>query len=182
MYDVPSSYGDGIYDYDESGGFNGPIWQYDWKLLGKKEVLIPYNCNKMFTGSGPALNKENYFDPEYTRWELHRCWVVEATLHPGDRNTTARRMCYIDEDTWTLLLSDMYGADGNMVKTAVVYNHTIPSLPCTWEYAEAFWDIATGDYNVIGSMRVSPYSNNEYLSPQSPEIFDPQQMAASASF
>lgn len=109
-------------------------------------------------------------------------WVVEATLHPGERNTTARRVCYIDEDTWTILLTDMYDADNNMVKTAAIYNRAVAALPGTLEIAEAFWNTQTGDYCITGNMRVPPYSNEEYLAPQAPSLFDAEQMAASASF
>jgi hypothetical protein len=181
-YDTPNPSANGINNYDDASGFAGSPQKYDWRLIGKQEMLVPYNCNILQQAAATDVVQPGFPSPDFIRWEKHRVWVVEATLHPGERNTSARRRIYVDEDTWTILLADMYGADGNMVKTAAIYNHTIPSLPCTWEFAEAFWDMDTGDYTIIGSMHAPPYSNSEYLSTQSPELFDPQQMAASASF
>jgi hypothetical protein len=181
-YDTSNPTGNGINNYDDASGFAGSPQKYDWKLIGKQEMLVPYNCNKLHVTTAQVLMTPNYPNPDAIRWEKHRVWVVEATLHPGERNTSARRMCYIDEDTWTILLSDMYDADNNMVKTATIYNRSIGSLPGTWEHSEGFWAMETGDYYLIGSYLSPPYSNAEYLKPQSPETFDPQQMAASASF
>lgn len=35
-------------------------------------------------------------------------WVVEGTLKPGMRHIYIRRTIYIDEDSWTGLMSDEY--------------------------------------------------------------------------
>ncbi len=181
-YDTPNPTADGINNFDDASCFAGSPQKYDWKLLGKQEMLVPYNCNAFHFVTAKELVQPNCLNPDYVRWEKHRVWVVDARLHPGERNTTARRMIYVDEDTWTILLIDNYDADGNMMKTGACYNRTAGSLPCTWEVAEATYQIGTTNYTVIGSMVNPPYSNNEYLKPQDPGIFNPQQMAASASF
>jgi hypothetical protein len=181
-YDTPNATSNGINNYDDSSGFAGSPQKYDWKVIGKQEMLVPYNCNGLHAVTAQTLMQPAFPNPDFVRWEKHRVWIVEARLHPGERNTTARRMVYIDEDTWMILLADMYDADDNLVKTAAVYNRSVGSLPCTWEVAEAFWDLRAGAYNMIGSMRCPPYDNAEYLKPQSLEMFDAEQMAASSSF
>ena len=45
QFDTPSSLVDGMYNADETIGFLGSPIEYDWKLLGKKELYIPYNNN-----------------------------------------------------------------------------------------------------------------------------------------
>src|SRR3990172_2013902 len=47
--------------------------------------------------------------PDAVRWELHRVWVVEATVVPGKRHPVARRRIYLDEDSWLALLYDATG-------------------------------------------------------------------------
>jgi hypothetical protein len=116
------------------------------------------------------------------RWEKHRVWVLEATLHPGERNTTVRRMCYLDEDTYIMQLAEMYDADDQMVKVALTPTRVVPHLPGTIENGYMLWETDSGDYTFIGFMKYPPYDTKEYFGPQPATAFDPQQMAASASF
>ena len=43
--------------------------------------------------------KPKHVNPDLERWELHRVWVVEATLKEGKRHIYAKRVFYVDEDT-----------------------------------------------------------------------------------
>ena len=36
--------------FDELNVFSGRLDRFDWKLLGKKEILIPYNSNRSLAG------------------------------------------------------------------------------------------------------------------------------------
>jgi hypothetical protein len=181
-YDTPNPSANGIGNFDDSSCFSGNPQKYDWKVLGKREMLVPYNCNRIRFTPPDVYVQPGFPNPDIVRWEKHRVWVVEATLHPGERNTTARRMCYIDEDTYLMVLTDSYDSDNNMVKTAVAYNRCVPSLPGTIENGYALWETNSGDYTVIGYMAVPGYDTAEYLISASPEVFDAQEMAASASF
>ena len=101
-YDTPGPAAGGAAIIDETSVFFGPLDRFDFKLLGKKEIFIPYNAYK---GTNPescpeskALSTRNHLNPECMRWELHRVWVVEATLKPGARHIYRKRMFYWDED------------------------------------------------------------------------------------
>jgi len=50
-------------------------------------------------------------------------WVVEATLIPGKRNVAAKRKLYLDEDTWQVVLSDTWDAQGKLWKTGELHPH-----------------------------------------------------------
>ena len=165
-YDTPNPSANGIGNFDDSSGFNGSPQKYDWKVLGKKEMLVPYNCNQITATLAKDYVQPGFPNPEVVRWEKHRVWVLEATLHPGERNTTQRRMCYLDEDTYTMQLTEMYDNDGNMVKTAIIPIKCVPHLPGALENGYALWDTNSGDYTVIGFMKVPPYDTNEYFGPQ----------------
>lgn len=43
-YDTPNPETNGINNYDDASGFAGSPQKYDWKLLGKQEMLVPYNA------------------------------------------------------------------------------------------------------------------------------------------
>jgi hypothetical protein len=183
LYDTPTSYTDGIVNYDEYFGFSGPLNRYDCRLKGKKEMLIPYNNNKVFTGNSAALHTANFFDPEYIRWELHRVWVVECTLHPGERNVLARRMLYFDEDTWQCGIADAWDGAGNMLRVHYTLCANFPNLPGTiWQDSIAY-NLQTGQYvSTGGSFADAPYNEPWLFDPIPDAVFEPQSMAASASY
>lgn len=182
-YDTPSSYTDGISNYDEYFGFNGSLRKYDWKYLGKKEMYIPYNNNALYLLPAVPVHKKHFLDPDVVRWELHRVWVVEATLHPGERNVLARRRFYVDEDTWMIAVTDSWDADGNLYKVNTVYNFLRPDLPGTVFGNAVVNNMQTDDYCSVGGawdQKANPaYSFHDTL-PAS--TFDPEHMAAAAEY
>lgn len=100
---VPPNAG-GTFLFDEGGGFKGKMNKFDFKLLGRKEMYIPYNSNTEALSAGPEVNLANHIDPAVMRWELHRVWVVEATLKPGERHVQQRKMMHYDEDSWKIAI------------------------------------------------------------------------------
>ena len=99
--------------YDDNGIYNGSPELYNWKLIGKQECYISYN-NWRTTNvedQGALLTKD-FFEPEAVRWELHRCWVVEADLKEGSKHIYGKRRYYLDEDTWIASMGDLYDTKG----------------------------------------------------------------------
>jgi len=183
LYDTPTSYTDGIINYDEYFGFSGPLDKYDFKLLGKKEMLIPYNNNKVYTGQSAALHTANFFDPEYIRWELHRVWVVELTLHPGKRNVLARRMLYVDEDTWQCGVADAWDGGGNILRVHYTLNTNFPNLPGTIFADSIAYNLQTGQYvSTGGSFADAPFNEPWTFTAVPPSTFEPESMAAASSY
>ena len=181
-FDTPNPATNGIANLDESSCFYGNPSQYDWRYIGKQEMLVPYNCNDMHAHTAEELMLAHFLNPDIVRWEKHRVWVVEATLHPGQRNVNAKRRFYIDEDSWYALLGEAYDQDGNMVKTYALYNEAVPTLPGTTQQAEAIFSMITGDYTLGGSVTYPPFKSDTFIAPQPPSFFEPQVMAANAAF
>ena len=99
-YDTPNPGTAGASTYDDTYVFNGAMDRYDFKLVGKQEMLVPYNSFKLVFAKDPmAVTTPNHLNPDYVRWELHRVWVVEATLKEGKRHIYAKRVFYVDEDS-----------------------------------------------------------------------------------
>ncbi len=115
-YDSPGTGTDGLRTMDDYDGFNGAPDRFDWKLVGKKEMIIPYNNYRLADKNlkYSEIIKENHIDQDLVRYELHRVWVVQATVKSGVRHLYAKRDFYIDEDTWTIAHKDQYDGRGEL--------------------------------------------------------------------
>jgi hypothetical protein len=181
-YDAPNPYSNAVSNEDESAGFYGNPSLYDWRYIAKVEMLVPYNCSTIRFHTADEVFLPKFPNPEIIRWEKHRVWVVEATLHPGERNVLARRRYYIDEDSWYILLGESYDGGGNMVKTNFQYPRAIPVLPGVIPNGATVFNVQTGDYTYGGTVSQPPYTQNIAYMDISPSVFYPQEMAANASF
>lgn len=182
QYDSPEAATNGIGNVDENSMFYGDPQQFDWKFVGKKEMLIPYNCNIMDFTQASEFLMPKFPNPDFVRWEKHRVYVIEATLHPGYRNVVPHRRFYIDEDSWYGAMGDGYDANGTLIKGYNQYLGCIPSVPCIQEVASAIWDLGNDNYAINGPLSVGSNVANIIERPLDNSMFDPQQMAASSSF
>jgi len=183
QYDTPASTQDDICNYDEFNGFSGDLHQYDWNYVKKQEMLIPYNCNKLRHADPEQVIGAYFIDPSVIRWELHRVWVVEATVHPGMRNTLARRRVYFDEDSWMVALSDCYDANNKIYHLDVNYFVAMPNMPGVFPLFNLTYNVQTGDWTQLTAVWGTPPCNvpivfGAFASGE----FDPQSMAAAASY
>ena len=147
--DIPPATG-GLRVSDQYDGFNGAPDDYDWKLLGKRERFIAYNAYRL--GSKKAryaeILKPHHVNPEFLRYELHRVWVVEATLRRGAHHRYPRRLFYVDEDTWQIVQEEVYEESGELWRfgdhqTIQFYDVMVP-----WYRALVHYDLRAGAYLV----------------------------------
>jgi len=123
-YDNPGTDSDGMRTNDQFDMFNGATDRYNWKLLGKKEIYIPYNSYKLHTA--PKYNDiigDQHTNQDLMRYELHRVWVVEGTVKDGTSHLYAKRKFYVDEDSWHIAAADQWDARGDLWR--VMEGHTI---------------------------------------------------------
>jgi len=109
-YDAPNNGSDGLRTTDQVDMFAGSPMRYNWKIVGKKELYIPYNSYDL---ANPELKYDdmiqaNHVDQGLTRYELHRVWQIEATIKENTRNIYSKRVFYIDEDSWQISIADLY--------------------------------------------------------------------------
>jgi hypothetical protein len=185
QYDVPNYLTNGLENFDEAWGFYGNPNEYNFKLIGKQEMYVPYNCNKT-TAIQFSDFLPQYVNPELVRWELHRVWVVDGTVAPGERNVIARRRLYIDEDNWVCVASDEYDANGDLWKTVFFLNIARPDCPGTVGYTYIDYNFQADGYVVTNckdpSLPFSERGTDDFKTPPDPSQFDPQNMAANASY
>lgn len=146
-YDTPDAVTSGIGLFDEAFNLFGPIDKHELKLVGKRELYIPYNNNRAALAKVADLVTPNTLNPALVRWELHRVWEIEATLAAGKRHVAAKRKYYIDEDTWQIILIDGWDAKGDLWRTNYTLTLTVPDMPAV--LGNVFWggyDLQTGAY------------------------------------
>jgi len=166
-FDNPGTASDGMRTNDQFDMFNGSPERYNWQLVGKKEFYVPYNNYKL---QDPSIKykdilKPLHINPEYPRYELHRVWVVDATLKEGSRHIYKRRTFYIDEDSWQVLAVDQYDNRDQLwrVSEGFAINHY--NVPNLWTTLEVHTDLQAGRYIAIGLTNESePYNFNAKLS------------------
>ena len=159
--DTPTPATAGVMSFDELSVYQGRLDRFNWKLVGKKELYIPYNANKTLTAQKPEdLLLKNHLNPDYVRWELHRVWVVESNLAPGKRHQLPKGRYYLDEDTWQAMLGDRWDANGQLAKSLWSLPVVMPDLPALTQLTSGFYDLTSGTWfaQSIFSGKNSQYS------------------------
>jgi hypothetical protein len=177
-YDTPNPGTAGAGTYDDVFVFNGALDRTDWKLVGKQEMIVPYNTYKLTYAQDPkSLTTANHLAPDFVRWEKHRVWVVEGNLKAGARHIYAKRRFYLDEDSWSALASDQYDARGQLYRGSFAflsqsYDKQVPdSTPFM------IYDLVGGSYNINGV--VGPYGGIKYIDPLSKAQWSSESLAGS---
>ncbi|MCY1360352.1 hypothetical protein D9M69_469740 [compost metagenome] len=149
-YDGPGTAADGMRTTDNADMYNGAPDRYDWKLIGKSEMYIPYNSYRL---QSPKLKyadiiKAGHINQDLTRYELHRVWEIEATLKPGERNIYAKRRFFIDEDTWTIVGSEHYDSRGQLWRVGEGHQYNNFQQGNSVYAASTLYDLLAGRYVV----------------------------------
>ncbi|MBA5689253.1 DUF1329 domain-containing protein [Rugamonas apoptosis] len=175
-YDTPNPGSAGASTYDDAWVFNGALDRFDFKLIGKKEMIVPYGEYKLFAAKVAAdVTKPNHLNPDFVRWELHRVWVVEASLKQGKRHIYGKRTFYIDEDSWVALASDQYDARGQLYRSS--FDHLIYAYDAQATYTgnHVIYDFVSGAYNLTGMS--GPYGGLKYIDALKPTQWSPEALA-----
>jgi hypothetical protein len=151
-YDNPGTASDGLRTNDMTDMFNGALDRYDFKLVGKKEMYVPYNSYKVHSDklSYDEILKPGHVNPDLLRYELHRVWVVDATLKQGKRHINSRRTFYLDEDSWQILVIDHYDGQGRMWRYSEAPSINYYDVPLFWTTMENHHDLQSGRYIATG--------------------------------
>jgi len=147
-YDNPDGPG-GLQTIDDHKGFNGAFDRFTYKLLGKKEVYIPYHNYKF---NNPAYGDLDdrltkfHLNPEHVRWELHRVWVVEGNLAPGKRHAYKKRRWLVDEDGWNPVMSENFDSRENLWRVGFFLSDYQYDVQCYIKHTQVFHDLPSGHY------------------------------------
>ena len=163
-YDNPGTGSDGLRTNDQLDSYNGAMDRYTWKLIGKREMIIPYNAYKIHDDEyeyEDVLGR-GHINQDLTRYEKHRVWVVEANVRDGTSHIYDKRIFYVDEDTWTVVHQDIYDKRGQLWR--VHEQHTLPSYGVSEQFGEAQGFSAPAievAYDILNSRYLAFSMNNE---------------------
>jgi hypothetical protein len=151
-YDTPGTAADGMRTSDQFDMFNGAPDRYDWKLIGKREMIVPYNSYKLHSDQiePDDILQPLHINQNLARYETHRVWVIEATLKPGTSHLYTRRTMYIDEDSWQILAVDQYDSRGELWRVSEAHCINYYEVPTFWSTLEVHTDLIAGRYLAIG--------------------------------
>ena len=151
-YDNPGTASDGLRTNDMTDMFNGAMDRFDWTMLGKREMYIPYNS---YGAHAEGITYDEFIqpghlNPDLMRYELHRVWVIEATLKEGMRHINAKRTYYLDEDSYQIVLIDHYDGRGQLWRASEAHSINYYDVPTIWSTIEAHYDLQSGRYVAQG--------------------------------
>ena len=151
-YDNPGTAADGLRTNDDFGMYNGATDRFEWKLLGKKEMYIPYNSYRLTDTKikYADLLKPGHINQDLARYELHRVWVVDATLKPGTSHIYSRRTFYVDEDSWNVVMIDKYDNRGQLWRFAEQHSENWYNVPMWFGTVELHHDLQSRRYIAMG--------------------------------
>ncbi|MCG9732285.1 DUF1329 domain-containing protein [Shewanella sp. Isolate13] len=151
-FDTPGTVSDGLRTTDDFDMFNGSPVRYNWELVGKQELYIPYNDYKLHSDKleYEQIITPGHINPEYVRYEKHRVWVVKATLKEGMRHIYKTRTFYIDEDSWQVSVADLYDNRDELYRVAIAHGLNYYEVPTQWSTLEVFHDLQSRRYIAMG--------------------------------
>jgi hypothetical protein len=167
--DDPALNVDSLRTVDEFDMYNGSPARFEWKLLGKKELYIPYNAYRIHSADldYSDILKKKHINPDLARYELHRVWVVEGTLKPGMEHIYSRRVFYVDEDSWQIAVADNYDSEGKLWRTSEAHALNYYEVPVLWSTLEVYYDLQQQRYLVSGmDNQRNPYQFSNTADPR----------------
>lgn len=171
-FDTPDGPG-GLKTVDETRGFNGSMERFEWKLIGRQEIFIPYH-NYRF--DSPQISYDDllhkfHVNPDHMRYELKRVWIAEGTLREGKRHIYGKRRIYVDEDTGLTAITENYDGRGELWKV-VLFNNI-------YEYGSESYIRRSQMYH---DLRAGAYIVERLINDSSPLLYDVNPVKGPAYF
>jgi hypothetical protein len=157
-YDNPIGAYDSLSTTDDFFMYNGALDRFSWKLVGKKELYVPYNDYALQDPKYQYADivKPLTVNPDLERWEPHRVYVVEGTLKPTAKHVYSKRVYYIDEDSWYIMLADLYDGHNQLWRTHTNYTINFYDVPVMTTVALEYGDLQARRYAVTGLFGQDP--------------------------
>ena len=151
-YDTADVNTNSIRTIDQVDMFNGAPDYYDWKLVGKQEMYIPYNAYKVHQGEllNDDILLDHHLNSALLRYEAHRVWVLEATLRVGFDHRYAKRRYYVDEDSWSIIYAEEYDDQGELLQVTEAHPINFYDVQLVYPTLEVTYDLENSRYYAEG--------------------------------
>lgn len=148
-YDNPAF--DGLMTQDQIDMFNGPLDRYSIKLLGKREMIVPYNSYALYD---PKLRyktiiAKGHINQDLARYEKHRVWVIEAEVRGGTKHLYKKRRFYLDEDSWIVIAQDIYDEREQFWRYSESHSINFPQVPVMFNGVQVHYDLQSRRYVIL---------------------------------
>jgi len=179
-YDNPGTGADGLRTNDQTDTFNGATDRYSWKLLGKKELIVPYNSYKLHSDKNKYADilKKSHINQDLPRYELHRVWVVEANVKAGTTHIYKKRMFYVDEDSWQIVAVDNYDSRNTLWRVQETHFVMAYDKPYSNPVLESVYDLQSGRYL---AQAMNNEENESAEKDYTVDFFDPSNVSKQSS-
>ena len=84
------------------------------------------------------------------RYEKHRVWEVSGKLKPKFRHVYAERIFYIDEDTKSIVATEIYDGRGQLWRVQELGGGVQYELPLCGSSGDTVYDLVVGRYLMLG--------------------------------
>lgn len=147
-HDQPMGGSDGIHIWDQGDMWLGPITDFNWTLIGKQEMYVPYNAYTLHSGDTAIddIIKPRHINQDLARYELHRVWVVEATRREGVSHFYQRRRYFIDEDSWRVMVAEHYDENGDVHRFSEAHHINYYEAKVFYTTLDTYYKIDTDRY------------------------------------
>ncbi len=178
-YDNPGNASDGLRTNDQLDMFNGAMDRYDWKIIGKKELIVPYNAYELRSQKHKYTDicKQGHINQDLARYELHRVWVVEANQRQGTTHIYKKRVNYIDEDSWSIVVTDLYDQRDQLWRFQEGHVLSAYHKPFLAMGVETVYDLLNNRYLALGMSNEHPEAQEKEFPV---EYFDPSNVVKQA--
>lgn len=177
-FDTPNPSLGGYATYDDTFIFFGSMERFDFELVGRKEMFVPYNTyDAAYHVTADELLTANHLNPDHVRWELHRVWEVEATLRDDSRHLYSKRTFYIDEDSWVAVASDQYDQNGELYRPAFALMTPSYEVPASFSDNYVIYDLNAGVYAI--NFWTATHGGVRYVDPQAERAWSPSALSGS---
>lgn len=151
-HDNPGTGSDGVITVDQKNQWSGNTERFNWTVIGKKEMYVPYNAYGITTNKVKLkeLLTPQHMNSDLLRYELHRVWIFEANLKEGTKHLYKKRRFYADEDSWRILVQDVYDNKDKFWRGMESFCINYYDVPVFMLSAEVGYDFLSKRYFVAG--------------------------------
>jgi hypothetical protein len=178
-YDTPDADASGLEEMDDYYLYFGGPDRYIFTILGKREMYVPYNNNRLYLLPASASIGPHHEVADAMRYELHRVWVVEGVLAPGKHHVAPRRRLYIDEDSWQVVYSEAWDEDGKLWKFGHGTMYVMPDVPAVVVGTQFVYDLLLGGY-AADFVFAGDRAQYKVTPPHAADVFSAEGLAAGA--
>ncbi|MDD3445620.1 MAG: DUF1329 domain-containing protein, partial [Zavarzinia sp.] len=138
----------GLMNYDELQVFNSGkrMERYEWTIVGKKKMYVPYNNNNVPHLTSDQVLGPHFTNPDAIRFEKHRVWILDGKLREGERHSVPHRRLYVDEDNWHPTGGDLWDGNGDLWKLIYQLSIAAPDIPAVLPTIHFGYDLQAGAY------------------------------------